>query len=295
MTDSSSLNVRIATEDPGVSRIPTRDPGAPRVPTPRIPGQPGPLARYEGWLIGAAAVAGFLVVWQFATFRRFVPRAVLAWPVRHRQRVCRLCRVGGDLAGHVDQRTGAHARVRPVGPDRSAVGILMGWYRHFNQALDPFVTFFYSIPRIALTPLLIIWFGIGINSKTAVVLLGAVFAIVINSAAGVRNLDPSLIKAARSFGASDAQVFRTVVIPGSVPFILTGLRLGLGHALTGVVVGELLAARAGVGLMMATAAATFQTSKVFVGLVIVASAGILLTYLLSRIEQRYQSWKPHAS
>jgi ABC-type nitrate/sulfonate/bicarbonate transport system permease component len=295
MTDSSSLNVRIATEDPGVSRIPTRDPGAPRVPTPRIPGQPGPLARYEGWLIGAAAVAGFLVVWQFATFRRFVPELFLPGPSDIVSAF-----VVYVASGAIWPDMWISGQELMLGFGLSVLiglplGILMGWYRHFNHALDPFVTFFYSIPRIALTPLLIIWFGIGINSKIAVVLLGAVFAIVINSAAGVRNLDPSLIKAARSFGASDAQVFRTVVIPGSVPFILTGLRLGLGHALTGVVVGELLAARAGVGLMMATAAATFQTSKVFVGLVIVASAGILLTYLLSRIEQRYQSWKPHAS
>src|SRR5207237_10738978 len=131
------------------------------------------------------------------------------------------------------------------------LGLLMGWYRRLTMALDPFVTFFYSIPRVALTPLLIIWFGIGMNSKIAVVFLGAIFAIVINTAAGVRNLDPALIKAARSFGASDAQLFRTIVLPGSVPFILTGLRLGPGHALTGVVVVELLAAQAVVGLIVA--------------------------------------------
>src|SRR6202011_1913641 len=122
------------------------------------------------------------------------------------------------------------------------LGILMGWYRRLNMALDPFVTFFYSIPRVALTPLLIIWFGIGINSKIAVVFLGALFAIIINAAVGVRNLDPALIKAARSFGASDAQLFRTIVLPGCVPFILAGFRLGLAHALTGVVVAELIGA-----------------------------------------------------
>src|SRR5207245_3670346 len=163
------------------------------------------------------------------------------------------------------------------------VGMLMGWYRRLNEALDPFVTFFYSIPRVALTPLLIVWFGIGINSKIAVVFLGAIFAIVINTAAGVRNLDPALIKAARSFGASDAQLFRTIVLPGSVPFILTGLRLGLGHALTGVVVGDLVATPAGDGIMRDTAGATFQTSKVFVGLVIFATTGVIMTNILSRI------------
>jgi len=172
------------------------------------------------------------------------------------------------------------------------LGMLMGWYRRFNKALDPFVTFFNAIPRVSLTPLFIIWFGIGINSKIAVVFLGALFAIVINAAVGVRNLDPALVKAARSFGATDAQLFRTVVLPGCVPFILAGFRLGLAHALTGVVVAELIAAQAGVGLMMATAGATFQTSKVFVGIVIIAGAGVLITNVFARIERRYQSWKP---
>jgi NitT/TauT family transport system permease protein len=171
------------------------------------------------------------------------------------------------------------------------IGMLMGWYRRFNFALDPFVTFFNAIPRISLTPLLIIWFGIGINSKIAVVFLGALFAIIINTAVGVRNLDPALIKAARSFGANDMQLFRTIVLPGCVPFILAGFRLGLAHALTGVVVAELIAAQAGIGLMMATAGATFQTSKVFVGLVIIATAGLLITNVFARIERRFQNWK----
>jgi ABC-type nitrate/sulfonate/bicarbonate transport system permease component len=144
-----------------------------------------------------------------------------------------------------------------------------------------------------LTPLFIIWFGIGINSKIAVVFLGALFAILINAAVGVRNLDPALIKAAKSFGANDLQLFRTVVLPGCVPYILAGFRLGLAHALTGVVVAELIAAQAGIGLMMATAGATFQTSKVFVGLVIIAATGVLITNVFSRIEQRFQSWKPN--
>ncbi len=278
-----SVSARPAAED-------ARTPDAAPV---HIPGQPGRLARYEGLLIGSAAVIIFVAVWQLAAFRRLVPELFLPGPM--------------DIANAF----GAYIAKGQIWPDMwisgqelmygfalsivigLPVGMLMGWYRRLNEALDPFVTFFYSIPRVALTPLLIVWFGIGINSKIAVVFLGAIFAIVINTAAGVRNLDPALIKAARSFGANDAQLFRTIVLPGSVPFILTGLRLGLGHALTGVVVGELVAAQAGVGMMMATAGATFQTSKVFVGLVIFAVWGLVMTTILSRIEQRFQSWKPN--
>jgi NitT/TauT family transport system permease protein len=172
------------------------------------------------------------------------------------------------------------------------LGMAIGWYRRLSLAVDPFVTFFNAIPRVSLTPLFIIWFGIGINSKLAVVFLGAVFAIIINAAVGVRNLDPALIKAARSFGANDMQLFRTIVLPGSVPYILAGFRLGLAHALTGVVVAELVAAQAGVGLMMATAGATFQTARVFVGILIIALTGVLITGIFARIERRFQSWKP---
>jgi ABC-type nitrate/sulfonate/bicarbonate transport system permease component len=260
--------------------------------TARIPGQPGRFARYESLLIGSAAVLVFVGLWQMLAVRRVVPELFLPGPIDIANAFAAYVAKGQiwpDMWISGQELWWGFALSIVIG---LPLGILIGWYRRLNQAFDPFITFFYSLPRVALTPLLIIWFGIGMNSKIAVVFLGAIFAIVINTAAGVKNIDPSLIKAARSFGASDAQLFRTVVVPGSVPFILTGLRLGLGHALTGVVVGELVAAQAGVGLMMATAGATFQTSKVFVGLVIVAAAGMILTYVLSRIERRFQSWKP---
>jgi ABC-type nitrate/sulfonate/bicarbonate transport system permease component len=172
------------------------------------------------------------------------------------------------------------------------LGIAMGWYKPIEAIFDPFVNFFYATPRVALLPLMIIWLGIGINSKIAIVFLGAVFAILINTIAGVQNLDATLIRAARSFGATDFQIFRTIALPGTVPFLLTGVRLGLGHALVGVVVGELYAATAGVGYLIAVAGNTFQTDKVFVGVTIVAIAGMLFTALFKRIEDHFQSWKP---
>ncbi|GAC1317188.1 MAG: ABC transporter permease [Chloroflexota bacterium] len=281
-----SISARTAADDPRAPEIAA---------VPKIPGQPGRFTRYESLIIGASAVLIFLAVWQFVTFRRIVPELFLPGPTD-----IAAAFVAYVAKGQIWPDIWISGQELVYGFFLSIIiglplGILMGWYRRINMALDPFVTFFYTIPRIALTPLLIIWFGIGINSKIAVVFLGAIFAIVINTAAGVKNLDPALIKAARSFGASDAQLFRTIVVPGSVPFILTGLRLALGHALTGVVVGELVAAQLGVGLMMATAGATFQTSKVFVGIMIIATAGMVLTYVLSRIEQRFQSWKPNPS
>jgi NitT/TauT family transport system permease protein len=140
--------------------------------------------------------------------------------------------------------------------------------------------------------LFIIWLGIGIESKIAVIYLGAVFAILINTIAGVRSLDTSLLRVARSFGAGDRQIFRTIALPGSVPFILTGLRLGIGHALIGVVVAEYVAAQHGVGRMMMIAGSTFQSSKVFAGLFLIAAAGLLMTYALQRLERHFDAWRP---
>jgi ABC-type nitrate/sulfonate/bicarbonate transport system permease component len=175
------------------------------------------------------------------------------------------------------------------------LGIAMGWYRRTNALLDPLVSAFYATPRVALVPLLLIWFGIGIWSKVALVFLGAIFPILISTLAGIRALDESLIKVSRSFGARDWQIFTTLALPGSVPFILAGLKLAVGRALIGVVVAEYVAAQAGVGQMMAKAGATFQTDRVMVGVLLIAFAGITSIEILRRIEARFDSWRPQRS
>jgi NitT/TauT family transport system permease protein len=260
----------------------------------RIPGQPSALRRYEGVLVGALAVAIFVGIWQFVSWpsHRLMPELFLPGPVDIASAFGAYVAKGqiwNDLWVSGQELVLGFVLAIIVG---LPLGMAIGWYRRLSFALDPFVTFFNAIPRVSLTPLFIIWFGIGINSKLAVVFLGAVFAILINAGVGVRNLDPSLIRAARSFGANDVQLFRTVVLPGCVPYILAGFRLGLAHALTGVVVAELVAAQAGIGLMMATAGATFQTSRVFVGLVIIAVTGVMITWGFAQVEKRFQSWKP---
>src|SRR5207248_3235264 len=172
------------------------------------------------------------------------------------------------------------------------LGILMGWYGRVNAVLDPFVSALYAMPRIALLPLLMIWFGIGILSKIAIVFLGAIFPILVNTITGVRTVHADFVKVARSFGANDWQMFLTVVLPASVPLLLTGLRLGLGHALVGIVVGELYGATHGLGYLIATSGARFQTDKVMVGILLISAAGVALTELLRQIEKRFERWRP---
>jgi ABC-type nitrate/sulfonate/bicarbonate transport system permease component len=171
-------------------------------------------------------------------------------------------------------------------------GIILGWYKRASYVFDPFVNAMNATPRVALLPLVIIWLGIGILSKVGIIFLGAVFSILINTRDGVKTTPMNLLTAARSFGASEWMVFKTVVLPSTVPFILTGLRLAVGRALVGVLVGELYAATAGIGFMITVAGATFQTDKVFVGVLIFALSGMIGMELLTKLERRFDKWRP---
>ena len=171
-------------------------------------------------------------------------------------------------------------------------GIMTGWYKRMSYIFDPFVNALNATPRVALLPLVIIWLGIGILSKVGIIFLGAVFSILINTRDGVKTTPANLLNAARSFGASEWMVFKTVVVPSTIPFILTGLRLAVGRALVGVLVGELYAATAGIGFMITVAGATFQTDKVFVGVGIFALSGMIGMELLTKVERRFDKWRP---
>jgi len=280
MTDRTAAN-RDAVETRAVAPTPAR-----------IPGQPGPIARYERTIIGTASVILFMAFWEFIAQIRLMPELFLPGPSdiwRAYLVLLKTNTLGRDIWVSGQELLVGYGLAIVVG---LPFGLLMAWYKRIGFALDPFVSFFFATPRTAMFPLFLIWFGLGLGSKVAIVFLGAFFPIVINTIAGVRNLDPALIRMARSFSARDWDLFRDIVLPGSVPFILSGCRLGLGHALISVVVGEMIGAEAGIGLMMANAGSVFQTARVFVGIIIVAGAGVILTLVLQKIEARFQSWKP---
>jgi NitT/TauT family transport system permease protein len=250
------------------------------------------VKQYEPAVIGLLSVLAALTAWQLVANSRIWPPLFLPGPWEVGQAMVKLFQQGDiwlDMATSGQEIAIGYGLAIVIG---LAIGLAMGWYTRFQYAMDPFVNFFYSTPRIALLPLFIIWFGIDQPSKVAVIFLGALFPIIINTMAGVRTTEAALLRVARSFGASDALIFRRVVLPGSVPFILTGFRLGVGHAMTGVVVGELIAARHGVGQLIAIAGQTFQTPKMLAGVVLIAGTGMLLTTILQRIENRFQSWRP---
>lgn len=170
-------------------------------------------------------------------------------------------------------------------------GIVIGWFRRIEALVDPLLTFFYASPRIALTPLMIVWFGIGTESKAVIVGLMAIFPIIINVATGVRTVDRSLVNVGRGFQANSFQMLVTIALPAALPSLTAGIRLGIGQALIGVYVAELIGAVAGVGFTMNQAAANFQVSLVFVTLFILAGFGVLLTLVFRGIEKVFTKWQ----
>ena len=172
------------------------------------------------------------------------------------------------------------------------LGILLGRSTTLNAMFDPFVTAFNATPRLVFLPLLMLWLGIGLWSKVAVVFLGALFPLLINTHEGVRNADKLLINVVRSFGASGWDVARLVVIPNSLPFIVAGLRLAIGRAILGVVVAEFFGAQDGLGVVMVRAASSFDVNVVFAGLIVVAALSLVMTGLVKLIENRMSRWRP---
>jgi ABC-type nitrate/sulfonate/bicarbonate transport system permease component len=175
------------------------------------------------------------------------------------------------------------------------LGLIIGRSPTIEALLDPYVTAFNATPRIVLLPLLILWFGIGISSKIVIVFAGAVFPLLINTYAGVKNVNRVLVNVVRSFGASEWQLMKIVVLPNSLPYIIAGLRLAIGRAILGVVVGEFFGSSQGLGYMIASAATNYKVDVVFVGVFIFMALSVILTLAVKRIESRLASWRPETA
>ncbi len=244
-------------------------------------------------ILGTTAVVIFIVVWQLVggTFQWINPMFMSA-PTLIWQATVQLFGSGeifNDLkVSGIEFMWGYLISVLVGIP----FGIGVGWYENMACIFDPFINALNATPRFALLPLIIIWFGIGITSKVVIIFLGAVFPILINTRDGVKTTPLTLLNAARSFGATEGMIFKSVVLPSTVPFSLSGLKLAVGRALIGVMVGELYAATAGIGFMVTVAGATFQTDKVFVGVLIFAITGMVGMEVLGKIERHFDKWRP---
>lgn len=172
------------------------------------------------------------------------------------------------------------------------LGLAIGWFRRLNYILDPWLSAIYATPTVALIPLIILIFGIDLQAKVIVVWLEAIFVITVSATSGVRAADAKYHDIAESFHASKWTVFRTVTLPASVPYILTGVRLGTGRALVGVVVSEFLAANAGIGFYISLNGSFFSSDRVFFGIILLGVLGVTLGELVRVVEKRFDRWRP---
>jgi NitT/TauT family transport system permease protein len=171
------------------------------------------------------------------------------------------------------------------------VGFLMGWYTIGRGLFEPWIQFFRTIPPLALLPLVLVLMGIGELPKVFVIFLAAFLACVISTYQGVVNVDRTLINAARVLGAKDGAIFLRVVVPASTPFILVGMRVGLGSAWATLVAAELLAAQAGLGYRMQQAQLYYDIATIFVGIIMIGILGLVMDRLLLLAETKLTGWQ----
>lgn len=171
------------------------------------------------------------------------------------------------------------------------IGVLMGANRLIEKILDPYINALYAMPIVALIPLLMLWVGIGFQSKVVIVILFAIFPIIINTAVGVKNVDRHYLDIGIAFNVSSSAMFWKIVAPYALPYVASGIRLAVGRGIIAMVVAEFLTAIAGLGGLIINYTNSYQTAKAFVPVIILAFLGMLLTYLVQLIEGRLAAWK----
>jgi len=170
------------------------------------------------------------------------------------------------------------------------IGLLLARYWVLDVALSVYITFLYSIPSVALVPLIVLWAGYEQTAKVIILFMFAFFPMVINTYQGVKAVDPKLVEVGRAFRCNEGQLWTNIVIPASLPFIVTGLRLALGRGLIGMVLADLYTALSGVGYLIARTAATYRVDRMFVPIVALGLLGVTLTALLRLAEKYVAPW-----
>jgi NitT/TauT family transport system permease protein len=170
------------------------------------------------------------------------------------------------------------------------IGLLMGRYRSVEAGLDLFVNALYATPLVALIPLFVLWFGLGFSVKVAIVVAMALFPILINAWTGARNASKQLVELGRAFCADEWLIMTQIIVPGTIPYIMTGLRLGVGRAIIGMVMAEFFTSIGGLGGIIINAGNNFDTAHMFVPIIVLMVMGVGLTSLIGALERRFAPW-----
>jgi ABC-type nitrate/sulfonate/bicarbonate transport system permease component len=248
------------------------------------------LARRAGLALGAGSLLGLLGCWELASRYRLVNPQFASRPSLVMQATATAI-ANGELWYHGRVTLGEFV----VGFSLAVIvglslGVLAGWSRRAGELVDPFLMALSSTPRSALIPILVVWFGLGFGSKVVLVFLNSLIPIVIDTMAGVRTVDGRLRQVARSFGASQWAQLVHVLVPGAIPHIFAGLRLGLNLALIGVIIAEMYVAIAGMGRMIVIYGGALRIDDLLAYIFVVSIFGCGLVLLLGLIERVLVPW-----
>lgn len=232
----------------------------------------------------------FVAIWQWVadrydtTFWTSSPSGVVVALIRWYQ--------SGELVTDLELTLFEAATGFVLGASTGAVlGFMLGWMRRLGDLLEPFVLSFYTLPKIALAPLFVLWFGIGALNKIMFSALLVFFMVFFTTFQGTRQVDSDLVANARLLGASRWQTWTKIAVPFASVWVFTGLRIGLPYALIGAIVGEFVAAQAGVGYRIKEATSFFDTAAVFAGLAVLMAVSLCFLFILKRIERRVLRWQ----
>jgi ABC-type nitrate/sulfonate/bicarbonate transport system permease component len=242
-------------------------------------------------LVSIASPVALLAVWQLLSWAGLLDPRFIPSPLGIGEAAYALL-VSGELLHHVWislLRIVAGFFVGAV--PGILIGLAMGTSRWMRAAIDPLVAALFPIPKISLLPLIMLYLGIGEASKVALVALGVVFLVLINAMAGVLAIDPIHFDVARNYGAPRYKLWTRVVIPGALPMIFVGMRLGIGVAFIVIVAAEFVAARSGIGYLIWTSWETLRIENMFVGIIAITILGVATTLLLREVERIAMPWR----
>jgi NitT/TauT family transport system permease protein len=248
-------------------------------------------SRKQRWIIGVLNLATFLAVWQVAATVSDVPQLFLP-------SVTDVVRELGEMQdeGMLWGNLWISFVVYIIGMAISLViaipmGLTIGGVRILDRILSPYVWAIYTTPRLILMPLILLWVGINDAARIVIIVLSAVPATLVVVMEGVKTVDNSLLNAARSFGASRVSLFRSVVFPATVPFIATGIRMGVSRGLIGLFIGELFTAADGIGYILTLATKTFNSARTFGILLIFVLFCVAMVGLSQVFERKVSQWR----
>jgi NitT/TauT family transport system permease protein len=246
------------------------------------------------WQAFAVAIPGLLtlVVWEIAAWRWPIVAKVLSQPTDIAQGIVAVI-LTGEIWEHLRVTLTEMAVGYTIGAFTGvALGFLFGRVKILGDVFNPYITLFNGIPKVALAPVFVIWFGIGLMSKIAIILTMVFFVVFINTFAGLRSVSEEYVAIVRIMGASRWQVVREVLLPATLPFVVVGLRAGIPFSVIGAVVGEFIASTMGLGFFINYHQGTFDTTGIFVGVTLLAALVVLFDWLLSLLERRLLKWRP---